>query len=575
MKNYSLSPFYSLVKLHILPVLVLLVLCLVISRTLFSLELPRTNDAELHGARLANYYLAIKQGQFPPRWAPNLNYGFGYPIFLYNYHFPYLVATFFYATFFSVEQSLNLVTVSSVFLTGIGWYLLIFFHSRQKAFAITLTGLVLTAPYFLLNIFVRGAVGEVTFFAAIPWVIFLLELFIKTKDQRWLMVFIPILTVMLLSHQFLSLLFLPFIFFYGISKDGGRRLIKPLIGAFVLSCLFVSFFYFPLAFEKNLIRLADDASVTNFQRAFVPFERIIWSNWNYGGMNGDTSEKFTNMIGPILFLVVIVVALKIFSKKTFQKRELYLLFSTVVSVFLMTEYSRFIWDALPFLKFIQFPWRLLQVILVSLPLFLTLNSKYFSSKRSILFIIFFLLSWIWIISVSLFWAKPISYISNSDHDWREYGKTADASEEFMPKSFDQHKNYEYAEKITFRKPSDLLTQLSSELNGVTVNINAWTGSKKVYQIDTAQEIEVIEKTMIFPGWKVIINGEEREIIDSKDLPGRVTYILAPGKYQVESFWSEDTLPRKVGNLLSLLGLGIYSLSVLYFLKNLNTKTIRL
>ena len=45
---------------------------------------PYTHDGQNHLARLSNYYLALKQGQFPPRWAPNLDAGLGYTSLNFN-----------------------------------------------------------------------------------------------------------------------------------------------------------------------------------------------------------------------------------------------------------------------------------------------------------------------------------------------------------------------------------------------------------------------------------------------------------------------------------------------------------
>ncbi len=48
-------------------------------------KFPYTHDGENHLARFANYKLAVKQGQIPPRFAPNLVNRYGYPVFNYNY----------------------------------------------------------------------------------------------------------------------------------------------------------------------------------------------------------------------------------------------------------------------------------------------------------------------------------------------------------------------------------------------------------------------------------------------------------------------------------------------------------
>ncbi len=45
---------------------------------MFHSGFPFTHDGENHLARIANYAVALKQGQFPPRWAPTF-WSSGFP----------------------------------------------------------------------------------------------------------------------------------------------------------------------------------------------------------------------------------------------------------------------------------------------------------------------------------------------------------------------------------------------------------------------------------------------------------------------------------------------------------------
>jgi hypothetical protein len=60
-------------------VIIAVVAILTTGRVYLSSEFPYTHDGENHLARFANYKLALKQGQFPPRLAPNLLNGYSYP----------------------------------------------------------------------------------------------------------------------------------------------------------------------------------------------------------------------------------------------------------------------------------------------------------------------------------------------------------------------------------------------------------------------------------------------------------------------------------------------------------------
>ena len=65
--------------------LVFLLLIFIPTKSYFHEGFPYTHDGENHLARFANYKIALKEGQFPPRFAPNLMSNYGYPVFNFTY----------------------------------------------------------------------------------------------------------------------------------------------------------------------------------------------------------------------------------------------------------------------------------------------------------------------------------------------------------------------------------------------------------------------------------------------------------------------------------------------------------
>ncbi len=47
--------------------------------------LPVTHDGQDHIARIANFYSSLSEGNIVPRWAENLNWGFGHPVMMFLY----------------------------------------------------------------------------------------------------------------------------------------------------------------------------------------------------------------------------------------------------------------------------------------------------------------------------------------------------------------------------------------------------------------------------------------------------------------------------------------------------------
>lgn len=71
------------------------VLTLFISQNLFQPGLPTLADLPIHLYRTLEYGQAWSAGVIIPRWAPNLAYGYGYPLFIFAPPLPYWLALLF------------------------------------------------------------------------------------------------------------------------------------------------------------------------------------------------------------------------------------------------------------------------------------------------------------------------------------------------------------------------------------------------------------------------------------------------------------------------------------------------
>src|SRR4051812_8008861 len=95
---------------------------------LFSHPFYISHDGENHVARFANYYQAFQDGQFPPRWAANFDYGYGLPVFIFFYPLAGYLASLLHIVGISFENAFKL-------LIGIGFISAIFtFYLWAKIF---------------------------------------------------------------------------------------------------------------------------------------------------------------------------------------------------------------------------------------------------------------------------------------------------------------------------------------------------------------------------------------------------------------------------------------------------------
>src|SRR5258705_9377068 len=103
--------------------LILILISLIPLLDLLHPGLPLTHDGRDHVARIANFYENLSQGVVIPRWAPNLNWGYGHPILEFLYPLPSYVASLFHYLNFSLVDSVKIVFALGMTLSGVGMFL--------------------------------------------------------------------------------------------------------------------------------------------------------------------------------------------------------------------------------------------------------------------------------------------------------------------------------------------------------------------------------------------------------------------------------------------------------------------
>src|SRR3989338_998222 len=68
-----------------------------------------SHDGQDHVVRIANFYQSLSEGNLIPRWAANLNWGYGHPILMFLYPLPSYLASLFHGIGFSFVMSVKLI----------------------------------------------------------------------------------------------------------------------------------------------------------------------------------------------------------------------------------------------------------------------------------------------------------------------------------------------------------------------------------------------------------------------------------------------------------------------------------
>jgi len=484
-----------------------------------------THDGEWAVVRLGAMHRAIIAGHFPVRWAGNLNFSYGYPLFLFTYPLPYYLGEIFNLFGFGLVNSIKILFVLSVIFSGLAMFLLgreLFGDIGGSIAAI----FYLYAPFRLVDLYVRGSLGESLAFVLYP-LLFLSLIKFKQNPRRWLALGAIFYGALILTHNVSALLITPFLVIFAFLSSPRRSL-----GIFVLGVGLASFFLFPALSEKSKIALSQIPLADKSQH-FVNFRQLLIPSWGYGSPGSEDAFSFqlglVHLIGLFLGLIL-----------WFKNNNRFFLFFTLcflVTIFLTLPVSGVFWE-LPFFKEVDFPWRYLGPA----SFFLALSLGYLGTRwrtRMVAVVLAFLA-----IVVNFRYAKPVSFINYPDEYYLTNEATTTSANELMPIWVQE-------------KPTERAKEKVEILSGEGVIKNLVFNAKKVsFAVEAETELGVQINTIYFPGWRVKVDGKEASL-EYENERGVIEVPIGEGEHQVLVEFSETPF-RAFSDIISLTSLVLVS-----------------
>ena len=488
------------------------------SWALFNTEFFRVHDY-VHAARIGEMLTGFQEGQLPVRWSANFGYGYGMPLFEFYAPLPFMVGAFLFWLNLDVVLVVKLLYILANVLTWVGAY----FLGKQLlgkvegvfiAFAYTL------APYRAVNLYVRGALSEAWAIMALPWV--LLGIVFTVQRHRYgFWVLLAGLVTLMLSHNLTTLMFVPTSLLFGLgyllwwkhqhqSKALQKELLRSigqLAGAYALSIGLTAFYLFPALVEKDFTKIDSIFSgYFHYSHHFLYIRQFFSTTWGFGGSGWGPNDGISFFLGygQLLALALTLAAsLYLLIKK--KKRSLPKLFWITsiaalfgISCFMTLLRSKIIWDTIPLIAMIQFPWRWLSVASVMLAILGGVGVSLLQSQRlriittSVLCVIMVVTSW------SYF--RPESYMTNP-HDlyYTDPEKIRREMSQILP---------DYIPKGMSDKlpPRETLYLIPAGLDKhVEVLVNR--GHQKLFKTTFLSPVQFNPLIASYPGWEVQIDGK--------------------------------------------------------------------
>ncbi|MDP3733065.1 MAG: 6-pyruvoyl-tetrahydropterin synthase-related protein, partial [Candidatus Daviesbacteria bacterium] len=364
-------------------------------------------------ARLQQMSKALSDGYFPVRWVGDLR--FGEPLFNFYAPLPYYLGAL--IKFFGINYIwvAKILFILSSFLSAATMYLLCRKLFSQKS-AFLAVALYTWAPYRAVDLYVRGALSEAFAFVFFP-LIFYTSLQLSQKVTFARISFLSLsLAGLFLTHNVTTLIFLPFLvlwWIYLVITGKNLKLVLPFFASFVLAVGLSAFFLLPALLEREFIQTKYLlVGYFDFRAHFVAFYQFFSTFWGYGSSLWGPIDDMSFQVGLAHWAAILLVLVVGFIKRSDKKMLLltsFLFFSFFLSIFLQHNKSAFLWEAIPLMAFIQFPWRFLAISIFIVSLLGAVALNHLKWKSNIIFFI----ALVAVILINFNYFKPRNFVEDS------------------------------------------------------------------------------------------------------------------------------------------------------------------
>ncbi len=490
---------------------------------------------DLHIGWLFEMDRAIRMFQIPPRYIPDLSYGFGYPLFSFVYPLPFYIAEIFHLVGFSLVNSVKLVFGLSLPFSMLFMYKLLRLYMKED-FSLAGAVLYVYAPYRALELFVRGTIGEIVAFVFFPLIIYSV---VKKKPYVLALAFAGLI----LSHNIMAYMFIPFLLMFTILNRSFLVSLKGLL----LGLLFSSYFWVTAIYESSLMKYD---TVFNFYDHYPALKQFITPYWGYGASVPGNYDTMSFYMGAVNIIVIVLGSiLFLFNRKKLSSAEKIIVGWAVVicllSVFMMNFRSAWFWRNLPLIPYFQFPWRFLAMITLMSPLFLLV----FSKLKQLKYLPFVII--IAAIGLNFNYFKTSEYLGRDDSYYiNRYIPVPVASEEYLKTS----EEYLRLPKETEIRPDKLYPRAYTDDLTVTLQIEEKNALDSKITTESKNEFKLNYNKYYYPGFVAKIDGNKIKIIAGKPF-GQISFTVPSGKHVIIVEYKESPM-RLFFDIVSLVAIGV-------------------
>jgi hypothetical protein len=533
-------------------VAVSLLVSVLVALPFFWLGSASGHDFEFHVASWLDVSYQWKEGTFYPRWTAWTNHRFGEPRYIFYPPLSWMLGA-------ALTKVVRLPSVPLLFvlltqtLAGINAFFLLRQLAGRRG-ALFGAACYSANPNALLMSYVRSDFAEQLACAIFPLLLLgalkLTRLLEERSGSASLVSFsLPFAAIWLCNAPagVIATYAMAFLVAWEVLRQRSTEIAIRGAAAFALGFGLTCFYLIPAAYEQRWVDISQALS-----SGLLPWENFLFTRIN------DVEHTWFNWIASIsaIVLTLLLFGLALLSRKfsnnvsfadEHKKVRIALLALGTGSFLLMVRWSSPLWEHLPKLRFVQFPWRWMSIVALIYVCFLAPIAQ---KRRG------------WIVPLLiLLLSVPLAnfFIGNGWWDPDEMPTQQDAI--MNGTGFDGTDEYDPLGDDHLDLPSDTpQVRVLGEVSGNTpvkdaqVQILKWKTEHREVEVSTKVAANVVVRLLNYPAWRVEVNGKNVVPLRMDDINEMVVPVEA-GISLVEIRFVR-TPDQIVGNLVSAFSLAI-------------------
>jgi hypothetical protein len=500
---------------------------------------PSGHDVEFHLYSWLEVLSQWKHGIVYPRWAGLAHFGYGEPRFIFYPPASWtlgavLSAIFPWTLVPSIYIWIALVAAgASMFLLARQWL-----DRRDATFAAVLYAV---NPYHVVIVYWRSAFAELLASSLLPLLLLLL-LRTEGKDRRATLYLALLLTcawlinapAAVMIHYSLALLIVVIAW----QRRSPRVLLVGTV-AVLLGAALAAFYLLPAIYEQKWVNIAEAISAGSH-----PLDNFLFIHTP--DADHDAFNRVISWVAVAEILLTLVVAWAARNWGSRNRQLWYLLVAWSAACALLTlSITAPLWNILPQLRFMQFPWRWLLCLGISFTLLTVVGVRRWTARIAIYLAMLAVVAFAGHHFQPPWWDRAADLREMQDRMATDKGY--EGTDEYTPVGADPSAVDKDARRVTVDGPAR-----------AAIRVSDWTAERKLFTAEMSGPDNLALHLFNYPAWRVEVNGQIVQA-GTREGTGQMLIPVEAGANRVQITFTR-TWDRKLGGWISLLALILMVLS---------------